>query len=100
MTDKYEEFKKWFNNNDEIIWHSVKCNTGFIGSEPFNEFEKELEEKQKENEIKQLIRKITEMTIEHTKRTYRGDLIDNLTDGIFIELKKGGYLHRRVVRLS
>lgn len=80
MMDKYEEFKKWFENQDEIIWHSVKCNTGFIGSEPFNEFEKYLEETEKKEQIKKAI-----------KKGFNTDM-DSTVERIYNSLKEGGYL--------
>lgn len=93
--DKYEEFKKWFENQDEIIWHSVKYNTGFIGSEPFNEFEKELKEKQKEEKIKKIIADairttpLNEISEPKPHTIYCGD---ELIDKIYNKLKKGEYL--------
>lgn len=53
--DKYEKFKKWFNNQNDISWY-VNCHkVHFIGDDPFEMFEKEQEEKEKEITIKQTI---------------------------------------------
>ena len=67
MNDKYEEFKKWFNNNDKIRWYSVTFSTSYTGNEPFNEFEKELKEKEKERQVKSALLEIIHRNIKpHT----------------------------------
>ena len=63
MTDKYEEFKKWFKKNKYGIWkvndskRPLTAETVININDIFDIFEEEQVEKEKEKEIKQILDK-------------------------------------------
>lgn len=63
MTDKYEEFKKWFKKNNYGIWKvsdfkiPLTAETVININDVFDIFEGEQAEKEKENEIKKVLDK-------------------------------------------
>lgn len=92
MTDKYEEFKEWFEKSnygfwkmtvtDDVVYPTFSMENLNNKKDVFDEFEKEQAEKEKEEQIKQLI----EQALKEEKCCYDGR--KNYANAIYKKLKE------------